>query len=72
MENGALYIQPIQRSEKEMNTKKISSLVVCLVMVIMISVGTVQAYEVPTKTSPADDLALHADTSASDNGWGGG
>ncbi|MFH1962385.1 MAG: hypothetical protein ABIJ30_05865, partial [bacterium] len=28
--------------------------------------------EIPTKTSPADDLALHADTSASDNGWGGG
>ncbi|MBU0702204.1 T9SS type A sorting domain-containing protein [bacterium] len=26
----------------------------------------------PTKTSPADNLALHADTSASDNGWGGG
>ncbi|MDI6782044.1 MAG: cohesin domain-containing protein, partial [bacterium] len=26
----------------------------------------------PSKTSPADDLALHADTSASDNGWGGG
>jgi len=28
--------------------------------------------ESPAKTSPADDLALHADTSASDDGWGGG
>ncbi len=26
----------------------------------------------PTKTSPADDIALHADASLSDNGWGGG
>ncbi|MEK7813910.1 MAG: carboxypeptidase regulatory-like domain-containing protein, partial [Candidatus Desantisbacteria bacterium] len=26
----------------------------------------------PIWTSPADNLALHADTSASDNGWGGG
>ncbi|MEK7812701.1 MAG: carboxypeptidase regulatory-like domain-containing protein, partial [Candidatus Desantisbacteria bacterium] len=25
-----------------------------------------------SKTSPADNLALHADTSASDDGWGGG
>lgn len=53
-----------------MNTKKICNLVIALVL-ITISVGAVQA-EVPTVTSPSDDLALYADASASDNGWGGG
>jgi len=51
--------------------KRFSFLALMIAVMITILAGAVQA-SIPAETSPADDLALNSNTSASDDGWGGG